>query len=90
MRGLKHFTDGKRGHTGQPWERSEASVVTIGVGLNMASKRYSNVLFVWAKQNSQHLNRLGQCSNFARLMVYMKEGRTPSFSFPRANGPEKR
>ena len=39
MRGLNHFTDGKRGHKGQPWERSEALVVTIGVGLNMASKR---------------------------------------------------
>ena len=38
MRGLKHFTDGKRGHKGQPWERSEALVLTIGVGLNMASK----------------------------------------------------
>ena len=45
MRGLKHFTDGKRCcHTVSRGKgRSEAPVVTIGVGLNMASKRYLNV-----------------------------------------------
>jgi len=38
MRGLKDFTDEECGHTDQAWERLEALVVMIGVGLNMASK----------------------------------------------------
>ena len=43
MRGLKDFTDEECGHTDQAWERSEALVVMIGVGLNMASKMGPNV-----------------------------------------------
>ena len=42
MRGLKDFTDEECGHTDQAWERSEALVVMIGVGLNMASKTGPN------------------------------------------------
>jgi len=43
MRGLKDFTDEECGHTDQAWERLEALVVMIGVGLNMASKMGPNV-----------------------------------------------
>jgi len=34
MRRLKDLTDEECGHTDQAWERSEAPVVMIGVGLN--------------------------------------------------------
>ena len=43
MRGLKDFTDEECGQTDQAWERLEALVVMIGVGLNMASKMGPNV-----------------------------------------------
>ena len=56
MCGLKRYTDGVCGHTGQHSAASEQSSLTRGVGSNMASKNGLNVaarflsgLFSYAK-----------------------------------------
>jgi len=43
MCGLKRYTDGECGHTGQPSAASEKSSLTRGVGSNMTPKNGTNV-----------------------------------------------
>ena len=78
MRGLKDFTDEECGHTDQAWERSEALVVMIGVGLNMASKMGPNVrcrslmYCIWKIHTEEGKTRLADTDQ--HLAVYGRVG----------------
>ena len=58
--------------------------------INDPFSRPFDVLIVWAKQIRLFPINSDQAQTFRASRSLMKEVHTPSFSFPRANGPEKR
>jgi len=65
MCGLKRYTDGECGHTGQHSAASEQSSLTRGVGSNMASKNGSNVAARFLPKSIVWYWYVGNCAEIA-------------------------